>query len=324
MRRNSVRILSSFSPFYLGNSMSPVLHHTPPARGAISIAALKLRRSGLSAGLVGFAILVGVLAGGVPGQSSAQPPPQAKASDRESDAARLLEEARRDLANGEISTARQRLAALLQRFPESKASADGRRVLGRLLEALSAAGTSASEGADTSESPGTQGRALASRSPASGQSLEPDSRPSSSRARTSTWNSDNLRAQLDHEFRESTGDRVFFGNASAELGARARQVLRAQAQWLRRHPDVSVTIEAHADDGGSSDFNLSLARQRGEAVRDRLVQEGVAADRLRLTTRGRDLKVASCPQSACAAQNRRVITIIEGQSRTGLASPSRN
>ena len=328
--------------------MSPVLSDGRPACGAELVSTTRLRLSGRCGPWLACAVIAGLVGAGVGELSAQQPrevllgtvgasaplqsPPRATTADSSHEAAAgwLIEEARRELAKGEIGAARLHLQNLLLRFPESTPAAEGRRVLGRLDQALSAARAPAWDGADTAESPGAHGRALVPLAPAPADSLGHDSRISSG-ARTSAWSTQNQRAQLDQEFRESTGDRIFFGNASTDLGARARQVLGAQAQWLRRHPDVSVTIEAHADDGGSTEFNLSLARKRGEAVRDRLVQEGVAGDRVRLANRGRDLKIASCSQTACTEQNRRVITIVEGRvaasespSRMGQAAPPRN
>jgi outer membrane protein OmpA-like peptidoglycan-associated protein len=257
--------------------------------------------------------------------SATDAPARAKRS-QEIESDRLMANARRDLANGEIIDAVIQLQDLVRRYPGSTAAVEGRRVLGRLDQTLSAGRATAADGADSAASPGGQGRAQAQSGPALGDTLDPDSR----KVRNSAWGGEYRRLQLDQEFREATGDRIFFGNASAELGARARQVLTSQTRWLRRHPDVGVIIEAHADDGSSTDDNLTIARQRGEAVRDHLISGGVAADRIRLSNRGRDLKVASCPQPACAAQNRRVITIVEGQveasestPRTGLAAPRR-
>lgn len=246
---------------------------------------------------------------------------------------RLLASARRELANGEIITALQQLRTLVRRHPNTTSAAEGRRLLARLEQTLAAGRATAADGADTAASPGSQGRALALANPGTSGHVDPDPR----KTRTSAWSGEYRRLQLEQDFREATGDRIFFSNASAELGARARQVLTAQANWLRRHPDVGIVVEAHADDGNSTDFNLTVARQRGEAVRDHLVREGVSADRIRLSNRGRDLKIATCPQAGCASQNRRVITIVEGQvgtsevqpqtgvetSRAGLATPRR-
>src|SRR5262245_10504376 len=67
------------------------------------------------------------------------------------------------------------------------------------------------------------------------------------------------------EFQSQVGDRIFFGEASAELGTRGRIALEAQAAWLLRNPSLSVVVEGHADDGGGMDHNLDLSQRRADA-----------------------------------------------------------
>jgi len=115
---------------------------------------------------------------------------------------------------------------------------------------------------------------------------------------------------LAAEFQSAVGDRVFFSEASAELGTRGRLALQAQAAWLVRYPHLSVIVEGHADDAGGLAHNLSLSQQRAEAVRHRLVQMGVAPERIRAAAFGRERLIADCATAACAAQNRRAVTIV--------------
>jgi outer membrane protein OmpA-like peptidoglycan-associated protein len=110
------------------------------------------------------------------------------------------------------------------------------------------------------------------------------------------------------EFRALVGDRVFFDEGSAELGARARKALAAQAAWLARHPSVRVTIEGHADDPGRDDHRLS--EQRAEAVRRRLIEAGIAPERIRAVAYGRRQLIAQCGDPRCGPQNRRAITVV--------------
>jgi peptidoglycan-associated lipoprotein len=112
------------------------------------------------------------------------------------------------------------------------------------------------------------------------------------------------------EFQNQVGDRVFFSEASAELGARGRTVLEAQAAWLARHPALAVVIEGHADDAGAHSHNLELSERRADAVRRRLIQMGIAPERIRTVAYGRERQVADCAALACAAQNRRAVTVI--------------
>lgn len=119
---------------------------------------------------------------------------------------------------------------------------------------------------------------------------------------------------LERQFIADVGDRIFFAEGSDQLGSRARAVLAAQADWLIAHPDIFVTIEGHADDGvrpGIDFHNLSLAR--AEAVRQRLSEEGVPEARMTSMGRGKRNPVAACSGHQCAAQNRRVVTVISDE-----------
>jgi peptidoglycan-associated lipoprotein len=128
------------------------------------------------------------------------------------------------------------------------------------------------------------------------------------------------------EFQSQVGDRVFFSDASVELGARGRVALEAQAAWLVRHPSLSVVVEGHADDSGSFDRNLELSQRRADAVSRRLIQMGVAPDRIRTAAYGRERQIAECVDAACAAQNRRAVTVIgpsiDTASATGAPGPA--
>ncbi len=111
--------------------------------------------------------------------------------------------------------------------------------------------------------------------------------------------------QKQNAFLLMTGDRVFFSVQSAALGRKARIALNKQAQWLKRQGDVLLQINGHADDGGRDDAALSL--RRAQAVRDRLVAEGIAPEQIVIVARGRQQPVATCRSALCAAQNRRVV-----------------
>jgi peptidoglycan-associated lipoprotein len=128
-----------------------------------------------------------------------------------------------------------------------------------------------------------------------------------------------------NQFQSQVGDRVFFGDASADLGGRGRIALQAQADWLLRHTQVPVTIEGHADDTGSVQHNQEMAHRRAEMVRRQFMQMGIAAERIRVVAYGRDRPVAQCATPACAAQNRRAVTVIGVPQDTALdAAPRGN
>jgi peptidoglycan-associated lipoprotein len=125
------------------------------------------------------------------------------------------------------------------------------------------------------------------------------------------------------EFQVQVGDRVFFSEGSAQLGTRGNAALAAQAAWLVRHPAVMVTIEGHADEPGSARVNLEVSERRAQAVRARLIERGVPAERIRIVAFGRERLIAECVEPACAAQNRRTVTVLEAQAtRTTAPRPA--
>jgi peptidoglycan-associated lipoprotein len=124
------------------------------------------------------------------------------------------------------------------------------------------------------------------------------------------------------EFQTEVGDRVFFSEGSAELGSRARTALDAQAAWLARNAYLMVTVEGHADEAGTPRLNRQLSERRAEAVRRRLIERGVAANRIRVAVYGRDRLVAECGDSHCAAQNRRAVTVIGWSDAPDRAEPA--
>jgi len=127
-----------------------------------------------------------------------------------------------------------------------------------------------------------------------------------------------VEAGIGRDFRMSVGDRVFFADRSAELSGRARAAIDAQAQWLKHKPALIIMVEGHADDSGTSDDNFTLSRQRADAVRQRLIDLGIATERIRTSAFGRSQTVADCTASQCAAQNRRAVTVV----RPGLPVPA--
>jgi peptidoglycan-associated lipoprotein len=126
---------------------------------------------------------------------------------------------------------------------------------------------------------------------------------------------------LEQQFIAEAGDRVFFSIGSAELGGRARGVLAAQARFILRRSDLSAMIEGHADDASlTAEEHARLSEARAEAVRRRLLEEGVEAERLSIVAFGRARRVSECPEPECAAQNRRAVTVLmTSRVRSGYA-----
>lgn len=112
------------------------------------------------------------------------------------------------------------------------------------------------------------------------------------------------------EFSVKVGDTVHFETDSVQLTAEAQQILTAQAQWLKSYPQYTVTLEGHADERGTREYNIGLGAQRAGAAMRFLVQNGIPASRLRTLSYGKERPVATCDDISCWSQNRRSVTAI--------------
>ncbi len=114
------------------------------------------------------------------------------------------------------------------------------------------------------------------------------------------------------DFTVNVGDRIFFDTDSTAIRADAAQTLDRQAQWLQRYPNYAITIEGHADERGTREYNLALGARRAAATRDYLAQRGVPAQRMKTISYGKERPVAVCDDISCWSQNRRAVTVLGG------------
>ena len=112
------------------------------------------------------------------------------------------------------------------------------------------------------------------------------------------------------DFVVNVGDRVFFETDSPELTPQARATLDKQAQWLTNYGQYSFTIEGHADERGTREYNIALGARRAQTVRDYLIARGVDSARMRTISYGKERPVAVCNDISCWSQNRRVVTVL--------------
>ena len=110
--------------------------------------------------------------------------------------------------------------------------------------------------------------------------------------------------------RSVPADRVFFGFDSYSIDAEDRATLDAQAAWLQQYPNVRVTIEGHADERGTREYNLGLGDRRANAARDYLQSRGIAPDRMTVISWGKERPVADGSYESAWAQNRRAVTVL--------------
>ncbi|MGA3062720.1 MAG: peptidoglycan-associated lipoprotein Pal [Methylocystis sp.] len=114
------------------------------------------------------------------------------------------------------------------------------------------------------------------------------------------------------DFVVNVGDRVFFETDSTELTSTAQATLDKQAEWLNRYPRYAFTVEGHADERGTREYNFALGARRAEVTKNYLASHGVAASRIHTTSFGKERPVAVCDDISCWSQNRRAVTVLKG------------
>ena len=112
------------------------------------------------------------------------------------------------------------------------------------------------------------------------------------------------------DFTVNVGDVVRFQVDSSALTGEAQGILSNQARWLSQYPQYRVTIEGHADERGTREYNLALGARRAIAVRNFLASQGIGAARLRTISYGKERPVAVCDDISCWSQNRRAQTVL--------------
>ena len=112
------------------------------------------------------------------------------------------------------------------------------------------------------------------------------------------------------DFVVNVGDRVFFETDSTELTPQSRATLDKQAQWLQQYGNYMFTVEGHADERGTREYNIALGARRATTTHDYLVSRGVAANRMKTISYGKERPVAVCNDISCWSQNRRAVTVL--------------
>ncbi|MEJ6783548.1 MULTISPECIES: peptidoglycan-associated lipoprotein Pal [Phyllobacteriaceae] len=114
------------------------------------------------------------------------------------------------------------------------------------------------------------------------------------------------------DFTVNVGDRIFFDTDSSSIRADAQGILARQAQWLNQYRQYAIVVEGHADERGTREYNLALGARRAAATRDYLASQGVAANRIKTISYGKERPVAVCDDISCWSQNRRAVTTLSG------------
>ena len=104
-------------------------------------------------------------------------------------------------------------------------------------------------------------------------------------------------------------DRVFFATNKSILTTASRDTLRKQAAWLRENKNINVTVEGHADERGTREYNLALGERRANAAKDYLMTYGISGNRISVISYGKERPVNSGSGPLAWSQNRRSVTV---------------
>ena len=133
---------------------------------------------------------------------------------------------------------------------------------------------------------------------------------SSSGSGSSSSASGSFSAADERYFVANIGDRVFFGYDRATLTPKAISTLKAQADWLKGKMAVKLTVEGHADERGTREYNLALGERRANAVRSFLVAQGVSRDRIVIVSYGKERPAVAGSNKDAWTKNRRAVSVL--------------
>jgi peptidoglycan-associated lipoprotein len=118
------------------------------------------------------------------------------------------------------------------------------------------------------------------------------------------------------DFIVNVGDRVFFAFNKSNLDAKSQETLDKQAAWLKKYPSVTILVAGHCDERGTREYNLALGERRANSVKDFLVSKGVAANRVKTISYGKERPAVLGSNEWAWAQNRRSVTSITGGAKS--------
>ena len=105
-------------------------------------------------------------------------------------------------------------------------------------------------------------------------------------------------------------DVIYFDTDKFDIDSEDTVRLRRQAEYLTQYPSARATVEGHADERGTRDYNLALGERRANAAKNYLVSLGIAESRLRTISHGEERPAATASNEAAWAQNRRAVTVL--------------
>ena len=112
------------------------------------------------------------------------------------------------------------------------------------------------------------------------------------------------------DFVVNVGDRVLFKVDRFNLEQESRTTIENQAIWLKRYPGITVTVEGHADERGTREYNLALGERRANSVRDYMIALGIDPNRVQTISFGKERPVDPSSNEDAWLKNRRSVTVV--------------
>jgi peptidoglycan-associated lipoprotein len=126
---------------------------------------------------------------------------------------------------------------------------------------------------------------------------------------SSTGSSDDAYTETVKFLADGVPDRVFFATNKSDLTTAASATLAKQATYLKANPTLNVVLEGHADERGTREYNLALGERRATAAKNYLISNGIAANRIKVISYGKEKPVNPASNALAWSQNRRAVTI---------------
>ncbi|CAO6123916.1 OmpA Outer membrane protein and related peptidoglycan-associated (lipo)proteins [Candidatus Pelagibacterales bacterium] len=108
---------------------------------------------------------------------------------------------------------------------------------------------------------------------------------------------------------DGVADRVFFATNKYNISSRGIDTLAKQVNYLKSNPNLNVSLEGHADERGTREYNLALGEKRANAVKDYLISNGISSARVNVISYGKEKPVNPASTAAAWSQNRRTVTV---------------
>ncbi|MDX3909922.1 MAG: peptidoglycan-associated lipoprotein Pal [Sphingobium sp.] len=141
------------------------------------------------------------------------------------------------------------------------------------------------------------------------QELPPAPADNSSVTDTGAGTSGPVKGSQEDFVASVAADRILFDTDQFEIDSQDQSILQSQAQWLQANPNVRVTIEGHADERGTRDYNLALGEKRANSAKNYLASLGIASSRITTISYGKERPAAMGSDEGAWAQNRRAVTV---------------